>query len=105
MYETDNELVITAELPGLTAKDIDISVKDDSLTLKGEKKFAEEVEEEDYYRVERRYGSFERAINLPTEVKRDKIKAAFKEGVLKVRLPKAKAAKAKEIKVQVEEVK
>ncbi len=105
VYQTDNEIVVQAELPGLTAKDIDISIKDDTLTLKGHKKSSEEVKEENYYRVERRYGSFERAIALPVEVKRDQIKATVKEGVLKVTLPKAEKAKPKEIKVAVEESK
>lgn len=103
MYENDSELVVTAELPGLSAKDIDISLKDNILTLKGEKKFSEEVKEENYYRVERRYGSFQRLIDLPTTVKKDKIKASFREGVLKVTLPKVEAERPKEIKVQVEE--
>jgi HSP20 family protein len=105
MYDTDEEIIVQAELPGLTAQDIDISIKDDALTIKGEKKFSEEVRQENYYRVERRYGSFERTIPLPMEVQRDKIKASVKEGVLKVTLPKAEKAKPKEIKVAVEQSK
>lgn len=103
MYETDKEVVMTAELPGLTAKDIDISLKDDTLTLRGEKKFSEEIKEENYYRLERRYGSFKRLVQLPSAVKKDKIKAAFRDGVLTVSLPKVEEEKPKEIKVKVEE--
>ena len=70
MYETDKELVVKAELPGLTTQDIDISLTDSTLSIKGEKKSSEEVKEESYYRVERHYGSFQRMIDLPKGVKR-----------------------------------
>jgi len=103
MYETDKEVVVKAELPGLKTKDVDISVDEDRLTIKGERKFEEEVKEENFYRLERRYGSFERVIPLPTGVKKDAIKAAYKNGILEIHLPKAEEVKPKRIKVKVEE--
>ncbi len=101
VYETDKEVVVKAELPGMSKEDLEINATEDSLTLKGEIKKDEEVSEEGYYRRERRYGSFERVIPLPTEVKPDQAKAKFQNGVLEVRLPKVKRApKAKKIKIE-----
>jgi HSP20 family protein len=100
--ETKNEIVVKAEVPGLDPKDIDISLSDGLLTIKGEKKQEREEKEENYHLVERSYGSFTRSIRLPNEVQSDKIKASYKNGVLKVVLPKSEEAKKKEVKIKVE---
>jgi HSP20 family protein len=100
--ETKNEIVVKAEVPGLDPKDIDISLSDGLLTIKGEKKQEREEKEEDYHLVERSYGTFTRSIRLPKEVQRDKINASYKNGVLKVVLPKSEEAKKKEVKIKVE---
>jgi len=100
--ETKNELVVRAEIPGIDAKDIDISLTNDLLTIKGEKKQEKEEKEENYHLIERSYGSFARAIRLPKEVQSDKISASYRNGILKVTLPKSKEAKKKEIKIKVE---
>lgn len=102
VYETDGELVVKAELPGMSSKDVDITLTDDSLTIKGEKKQAEEVKGDNYYRRETVYGAFQRTIPLPVAVKQDKVKATFKDGVLEIRLPKEKV-ESKGIKIKVEE--
>jgi HSP20 family protein len=100
--ETKNEIVVKAEVPGMDPKDIDISLSNGTLTIKGEKKQEREEKEEDYHLVERHYGSFMRSVMLPTEVKQDKINASYKNGVLKVVLPKFEEAKKKEVKIKVE---
>lgn len=100
--ETKNEYVLKAELPGIDPKDIDISLTNDLLTIKGEKKQEKEEKEENYHVIERSYGSFTRSVRLPGQVQSDKINAAFKNGVLKVTLPKTEEAKKKEIKIKVE---
>jgi HSP20 family protein len=100
--ETKNELVIRAEIPGIDPKDIDISLVNDILTVKGEKKQEKEEKDENYHLIERSYGSFSRTIRLPKEVQSDKINASYKNGILKVALPKSEEAKKKEIKIKVE---
>lgn len=100
--ETKNDYVIKAELPGIDPKDIDISLTNDLLTIKGEKKQEKEEKEENYHLIERSYGSFTRSIRLPGQVQSNKINASFKNGVLKVTLPKTEEAKKKEIKIKVE---
>ena len=100
--ETKDEIVVKAEVPGMDPKNIDISLSDGLLTIKGEKKQEREEKEEDYHLVERSYGTFTRSIRLPKEVRRDKISASYKNGVLKVTLPKSEEAKQKEIKIKVE---
>ena len=90
--ETDKEIKITAELPGMDDKDIDVSLNKDSLTIKGEKKEEKEENSKDYHRSERSYGSFSRTISLPAEVDTDKIKADFRKGLLTVMLPKTAKA-------------
>jgi len=100
--ETKNEIVVKAEVPGLDPKDIDISLSDGLLTIKGEKKQEREEKEENYHLVERSYGAFTRSIQLPKEVQRDKISASYKNGVLKVTLPKSEEAKKKEVKIRVQ---
>jgi HSP20 family protein len=102
--ENDKEIKISAELPGMEEKDIDVSLQKDMLTIKGEKKEEKEDKGKDYYRMERSYGSFSRTIPLPVEVETDKVEAKFKKGVLSITLPKtAKAvAETKKIAVKVE---
>ena len=100
--ETKNEIVVKAEVPGLEPKDIDISLSDGLLTIKGEKKQEREEKEKNYHLVERSYGSFARSIRLPNEVQSDKINASYKNGVLKIVLPKSEEAKKKEIKIKVQ---
>ncbi len=101
IYEKPDAIVLKAELPGIAKEDINVEVKDYTLTLKGEKKFAKEAKEDDYFRVERTYGSFQRTFTLPMTVQQDKVKAKFKDGVLEIQLPKAEEAKPKQIKVDV----
>jgi HSP20 family protein len=102
--EDDKEIKISAELPGMDEKDIDVSLQNDMLTIKGEKKEEKEDKGKDYYRMERSYGSFSRTIPLPVDVETDKVEAKFKKGVLSITLPKtAKAvAETKKIAVKVE---
>jgi HSP20 family protein len=100
--ETKNELVVKAEVPGMDPKDIDISLSDGMLTIKGEKKQEKEEKEADYHLVERSYGSFIRTVQLPKEVQSEKINAAYKNGILKITLPKSEEAKKKEVKIKVE---
>ena len=99
--ETKDNFVVKAELPGLEAKDGNVSIAGDILTIKGEKKAEEEEKDEHYHCVERYSGSFQRTFQLPSGVKADKIKATFDKGVLKVTLPKVEEAKMKEIEVKV----
>jgi HSP20 family protein len=100
--ETKNDLVVKAELPGMDPKDIDISLSNGLLTITGEKKQEKEEKDENYHLIERSYGSFTRSVRLPREVQSDKITASFKNGVLRVTLPKSEEAKKKEIKIKVE---
>jgi len=100
--ETKNEIVVKAEVPGLEAKDIDISLSEGLLTIKGDKKQEREEKEENYHLVERSYGTFTRSIRIPNEVQSDKINASYKNGVLKIVLPKSEEAKKKEVKIKVQ---
>ncbi len=100
--ETDENIVVTAELPGVKQNDVEITVVNDVLTLKGEKKEEKEIKKENYHRIERSYGSFQRSITLPTGVQADKAKASYKDGVLTVTIPKVEEAKPKSIKINVE---
>ncbi len=100
--ETKNEIVVKAEVAGMDPKDIDISLSDGVLTIKGEKKQEKEEKETDYHLIERSHGSFTRLVQLPKEVKSDKISASYKDGILKITLPKSEEAKKKEIKIKVE---
>lgn len=99
--ENEKEVRITAELPGLEEKDIDVSLSNDVLTISGEKKTEKEDRSDNYYRMERSYGSFQRSIPLPTEVDTDKCDATFKNGVLQITLPKVPSKEsAKKITVK-----
>ncbi len=99
--ETDKEIKISADIPGVEPKDIDVSVEDGMLTIKGEKKYEREEKEKGQYRMERSYGSFERAIELPAEVDESKAKAEFKKGVLRLTLPKRPGAQSRRKKIPV----
>jgi HSP20 family protein len=92
VVDTDKEIRVSAELPGIDEKEIDVSVTREALTIKGEKKEEKEEKGKDYYRSERSYGSFSRTIPLPVEIDIDKISASFKKGVLTIRLPKTTQA-------------
>jgi len=100
MYETDNELVITAAVPGVKPEDVEITITGDTLCIRGEIKSETKVEKANYYRQERRYGSFSRSINLPVPIQSDKAEARFKDGVLTLTLPKAEEVKPKSIKIK-----
>jgi len=97
--ETDDALLLQAELPGIDKKDIRLEVKDGVLTLSGERRYEKDVKEENVHRVERAYGSFSRSFSLPTNVDADKVDANMKNGVLEVRLPKRESAKPKAIAI------
>ena len=100
--ETKNEVVVNVEIPGMDPKEFDISLKEGTLTIKGEKKQERVKGEENYHLVERRYGAFTRSILLPQKVQGDKLSASYKDGILRVMLPKSRVAKKKEIKIKVE---
>jgi HSP20 family protein len=99
MYEGDEAFTLTAELPGFSKDDVQVEIKDNRLTLRGERKREAEVKEAHYHRVERVYGAFRRSIRLPALVDADKAEAVFKDGVLKLTLPKAEEAKPKPISI------
>ena len=99
IYETDEALVMKAELPGFSKDDISIEMKENTLVIKGERKREDEVKEGSYHRSERVYGAFQRSFLLPTTVDQDKVRAAYKDGVLELRLPKVQAAQPKRIAV------
>ncbi len=98
VVETDKAYEITAELAGLTEKDVELSIDDDVLTIKGEKKFESEDKGKNYHRIERRYGEFQRSLRLPKGAKLDDIKAEFADGILKIEIPKAEK-KTKKISI------
>jgi HSP20 family protein len=99
--ESDKEITVTAELPGVAEKDIEVSISGDVLTLKGEKKAEKEEKDGNYHRIERRYGSFHRSFSLPSEVDAAAVAASHKNGVLTVTLPKSKAAREASRKIAV----
>jgi HSP20 family protein len=101
IHETEDGYVVKADLPGIKKDDIQIDLKDSTLTLKGEKKFEENVSKDNYVRTERSYGTFVRSFTLPENVDAEKIKASYKDGVLELTLPKREEAKPKQIKVEV----
>lgn len=97
--EMENGFEIRAELPGVSEKDVNVSVTDNRLTIKGEKRQEEETDDKNYHRVERRYGSFQRSFTLPRHVETEAIKAQFTDGVLVLEIPKAEVAKPTEISI------
>jgi HSP20 family protein len=100
--ETDKEFCVTAELPGMEEKDIEVSYSDGGLTIKGEKREEREETRGDYYHSERQFGAFERTIPLPEDVNPDKAKASFKKGVLKITLPKTEEARSHKKTIPIE---
>jgi len=101
IYETENELVLKADLPAISEKDLDIRVENNMLTVRGERKFESEVKEDNYLRIERTYGSFSRSFGLPNTVNTEAIKAEYKNGVLTVEMPKRAESKPKQVKINV----
>ena len=102
ILERDEAVVMTADLPGLTAEDVEVTVDDGTLTIRGERKLEEASEGETYHRVERHYGVFERSFNLPNTIDSSKIEARFSNGEMILTLPKREEAKPRSVKIQVE---
>jgi len=100
MYEKEDSFIVRAELPSVKLDDIDISIIGDTLTIKGERKAPAEVKEEEYYRCEVCYGTFSRSITMPAAIDPDKIEATYTDGILEVRLPKAKEAVPTKIQIK-----
>jgi HSP20 family protein len=101
IYENGENLVLKVELPGINPDDVEIRVEDNTLYLKGERKFEKEVKEQNYHRVERSYGTFTRTFSLPNSIDSDKVAANYKDGVLTLTMPKKEEAKPKTIKINV----
>jgi HSP20 family protein len=101
IYETKDDLVVTAELPGVKEKDVHLSIVGDVLSLRGQRVLDNQVKEENYHRIERWTGSFERHIQLPIRVQADRVRATYRDGVLEIRLPKVEEVKPREIKIDV----
>jgi HSP20 family protein len=101
IYEQDGNIVLKAELPGVDPKDVDVRVENNVLTLRGERKLDNEVKRENYHRVERSYGAFSRSFTLPNVIDTEKIKAEYKDGVLRMTLPTREEAKPKQISISV----
>jgi HSP20 family protein len=101
VYETDADIIVKAELPGIDPKNVDIQVADDTLTIKAEAKAEQESKNRNYYVRELRYGSFVRALTLPSSAQGDMAKASYKNGILEIRVPKSERAKPKAVKVDV----
>ncbi len=101
VYEDENSIEVRLEVPGIDEKDIDIRMENNTLTIRGERKFEKEEKEENFHRIERRYGSFTRTFTLPSTVNAEDVNADYDKGVLKVRLAKRAEAKPKQIKVNV----
>ena len=99
VYATNDELVVKAELPGISEKDINLSITGEMLTLRGERRWEGQDKQEDHLRIERWYGKFERTLSLPFPIQPDKVKATYKDGVLAVTLPKADQVRPREIKI------
>lgn len=101
IYEDDQSVVIKAEIPDVDQKDIDIRIENNTLTLRGERKHASEVKKENYYRVERYFGHFQRSFSLPSSIDQEKVQAACDKGILTITLPKRAEKKPKQISVEV----
>jgi HSP20 family protein len=101
LVENDEKITVKAEIPGINPKEINISIQDNTLIIKGEKKEEKEEKGKNYYRMERRYGSFARSINLPASVDTGKVTAEYKNGVLEISLQKKEEAKPKQINVKI----
>jgi HSP20 family protein len=101
IYEDEKRIVLKLEVPGIPEKDLDVTVENNTLVVKGERKFEKEEKEENFHRIERRYGSFSRAFTLPTTVETENIDAKYENGVLKLELKKKPEAQPKQIKVNI----
>ena len=99
IFETEGEIVVKAELPGMDRKDIALHLENNVLSIRGERRFEKETKEENYHRIERSYGNFSRSFSIPATVDEEKIRADYKDGVLKIILPKKEQAKPKQIKI------
>jgi len=99
IYETENEVVLTAEVPGIEDKNIEIKIEDNTLSIKGERTLEKETKEENYHRIERAYGSFYRSFTIPHNVDQDKIQAEHESGVLKITMPKKPELKPQKVKI------
>ena len=102
IYEDENAITLKADIPGIDPNHLDIRVEGNTLQIKGERKFEKETKRENFYRVERAYGTFARSFTLPQNVQSDRIEASYKNGELKIMLPKSEDAKPKSIKVKAE---
>jgi HSP20 family protein len=98
--ENEKEFIVTAELPGIDAKDVGVTISEGILTVKGEKKHEKEDKGDNYHRVERRYGTFSRSFRIPGKIEVDKVDANYKDGILKLTLPKAEGSETKKIEVK-----
>jgi HSP20 family protein len=101
VYETDDKVVVSVELPGMAAEDVDVTVEDSTLTVGGAREFSSEVQEERYHRIERRYGAFSRTVTLPPQVDTSKMDARFGDGVLTIEAPKVEKNEPTTIQVKV----
>jgi len=102
IFETEGEIVVKAELPGMERKDITLHLENNVLTLRGERKFEKETKDENYHRIERSYGAFSRSFSIPATVDDENIRAEYKDGVLNIVLPKKEQARPKQIKIAAE---
>lgn len=99
VYETKDDVIVSCDLPGVREKEVSVSITGDVLTVKGERKLQSEAKDENYHRLERWYGKFERHVSLPMPVQADRAKATYQDGTLEIRLPKAEENKPKEITI------
>lgn len=102
IFDKDDAIAIHVELPGVKKEDVAIEVKDNVLTLRGERSESQEIKEDKYYRKERTFGSFHRAFSLPSAINPDTIKATFKDGILEIEIPKPEEQKPKQVKISIE---
>jgi HSP20 family protein len=100
VHETKDDVVLSFDIPGVTEKDVRLTITGDLLTVRGERRLQREASEDSYHRVERIYGKFERSVQLPMTVQTDKVKASYRDGVLEVKLSKAEEVKPREIKIE-----
>lgn len=100
LWETDKDVMVTAELPGVDPDNVEINVTENSISISGETKVEEEVKERNFIRKERSYGKFSRSLSLPVPVKPDEAEASFKDGILEIKLPKAQQARVRSIKIK-----
>jgi HSP20 family protein len=103
IFETENELILKADLPDVKLEDIEVRVENQTLTLKGERKFEKDESNRGFHRIERQYGTFVRSFTVPASVDAERVAAEYKNGVLTVRLPKKEAAKPRQVKIQAKE--